>query len=1243
MAARSARIAGLLTATAALAATVLVATTSLPVSAATINNPPTRLYMAPTGTIVPPNVPVGTMPMTGTDPISGDDRGIVVTAPVGPNNCVLGEPDWDVDDCSRVQLTVSHGNLTIGTSVETVYEGGNVAFPLYRLSGGALITSITNPPDLASPIIHINGTQAQLSDALADLVYIPDPGYYYSGSNLEYLNILLADADNASNNDSHLVEIMVLDTNSFPIMTGPGTQNADPEIEHVISNGFVVEDEDNDENVDGAQADPPVGGDDPLDGANDEMLLVAVLECGTTPVANSGFELQGGTFQQDDGQLQDLLELFYDVNSDPLLSAAVDRIVDGINAIAPDVLSKDYTTSNPADWTTAFAGIGTMLDVRYALDEITFLHHTPGDTCTLVTVISDLGNNGLPFQYVGDPPEGFEVPFAGFAVASTTINVSDLDTIDASFEEGTFVLEGETAELTIVVTPPIHPAFDVRVSAVDIGDATPGDDYANFSDLTVSIGENETEVVVSTNAFNDLDIEGEEVFLFEITAPTLPPPGAFTRPPGFEITSDNNSAPVVIVDEDDGLNTLDVSIESTATISEGTTGPVIISISPASHPAFALEVNTADGTAAAPGDYTALTDFPIVVPANATTVEVDLSTIENLVDAPDKDFQIFLSSPSPAPLGYDIVLGNSSSTVTIEDDDDPTPITISVPATLDIAEGATAPVNISISPATHPAFDVVVSTTNGTAVAPGDYTAISDVTVNIPANATSVPIDLTTFQNANVDAGGLDFTLTVTSPVVPPSGFTVSPSSDSTLVTITDDDSDPTAITLSVPATFDIAEGATAPVNISISPATHPAFDVVVSTTNGTAIAPGDYTAINSVTVNIPANATSVPIDLTTFQNGDVDPGGLTFTLTISAPVVPPIGFTVSPSSDSTAVTITDDDVPPPDTTNPDVTINEGSGQADPTSSTPVIFDVVFTETVTGFTDTDVTITGTAGATTATVTGAGTTYTVTVTTIPNTGTVIATINSGVATDAAANPNNASTSTDNSVQYNAPPSGSPLVVTVPSDVVVGNDPGQAGATVTYPAATSSGGEAPVTIVCSPASGTFFAIGTTTVTCTATDSAPPDMDSVGSGRRLEAVDSDSFSVTVNDVEPPTINDPADLSITAVGSTPPVVLYANPSSADNVPGQVVSCNPPSGSTFPIGTTVVTCTATDVAGNTASTTFTIVVVRGRQLPATGSSSSWPTGLALGFILGGMFLLTAAHVGGTRRRLLPVRSNGRR
>src|SRR4029077_11778066 len=53
----------------------------------------------------------------------------------------------------------------------------------------------------------------------------------------------------------------------------------------------------------------------------------------------------------------------------------------------------------------------------------------------------------------------------------------------------------------------------------------------------------------------------------------------------------------------------------------------------------------------------------------------------------------------------------------------------------------------------------------------------------------------------------------------------------------------------------------------------------------------------------------------------------------------------------------------------PSVTINQAAGQADPTSASPINFTVVFSESVTNFTTGDVTLSGTAGATTATVTG----------------------------------------------------------------------------------------------------------------------------------------------------------------------------------------------------------------------------------------------------------------------------------
>ncbi len=120
--------------------------------------------------------------------------------------------------------------------------------------------------------------------------------------------------------------------------------------------------------------------------------------------------------------------------------------------------------------------------------------------------------------------------------------------------------------------------------------------------------------------------------------------------------------------------------------------------------------------------------------------------------------------------------------------------------------------------------------------------------------------------------------------------------------------------------------------------------------------------------------------------------------------------------NNNAASTSTDNSVNYEDTTAPTVTINQAAGQADPTSASPVGYTVVFSEPVTGFTGNDLTYTGTAGATTATVSGSGSTYTVNVSGMTQTGTVRPTIASGRAQDVSGNNNAASTSTDNTVQY-----------------------------------------------------------------------------------------------------------------------------------------------------------------------------------------------------------------------------------
>src|SRR5687768_7262963 len=107
------------------------------------------------------------------------------------------------------------------------------------------------------------------------------------------------------------------------------------------------------------------------------------------------------------------------------------------------------------------------------------------------------------------------------------------------------------------------------------------------------------------------------------------------------------------------------------------------------------------------------------------------------------------------------------------------------------------------------------------------------------------------------------------------------------------------------------------------------------------------------------------------------------------------------------------------DSTAPTVSINQAAGQADPTAAGPISFTAVFSEAVSGFTAADVTIGGTAGGTkTATVSGGPSTYTVAVSGMTTSGTVTATIAAGVAQDAAGNSNTASTSTDNSVSFDA---------------------------------------------------------------------------------------------------------------------------------------------------------------------------------------------------------------------------------
>jgi hypothetical protein len=80
---------------------------------------------------------------------------------------------------------------------------------------------------------------------------------------------------------------------------------------------------------------------------------------------------------------------------------------------------------------------------------------------------------------------------------------------------------------------------------------------------------------------------------------------------------------------------------------------------------------------------------------------------------------------------------------------------------------------------------------------------------------------------------------------------------------------------------------------------------------------------------------------------------------------------------------------------------------------------------------------------------------------------------------------------------------------------------------------------------------------------------------------------------DTTPPVVTVPEDMMVEATGPDGAQVSFEEePSATDDVDGPVdVTCDYNSGDTFPIGETVVTCSAEDTAGNSAEETFTVTV----------------------------------------------------
>ncbi len=153
-----------------------------------------------------------------------------------------------------------------------------------------------------------------------------------------------------------------------------------------------------------------------------------------------------------------------------------------------------------------------------------------------------------------------------------------------------------------------------------------------------------------------------------------------------------------------------------------------------------------------------------------------------------------------------------------------------------------------------------------------------------------------------------------------------------------------------------------------------------------------------------------------------------------------------------------------------------------------------------------------------------------------------------------------------------------IITCPSDITE-ECTSPSGAVVTFAAPATDDHDPTPLVACVPPSGSTFAEGTTTVNCTATDD---------SGNSAMC----SFDLTVEDTTPPTITCPADiLKLTSLAGGGWFVSFSVGASDVCDPAPDVVCVPPSGSFFPLGTTLVTCTATDDSSNSSMCSFQVTI----------------------------------------------------
>ncbi len=236
--------------------------------------------------------------------------------------------------------------------------------------------------------------------------------------------------------------------------------------------------------------------------------------------------------------------------------------------------------------------------------------------------------------------------------AAPTFTVSDVTVAEGN---GGFLATSKILAFTVSLTGPLTTAASVRYATAD-GTATTAD-YGAKPLTTLSFSAGQTSKVVNVTVKGDTVFEPNETMLLQLSSPVG---AAISDAQGVGTITNDDPAPVV-----PGISVDDVTIVEGNPTLLGSTKSVTFTIRLSAPAPSGMSViyNTADGTAVAPGDYTAKAPTVLRFSAGQTSKTVTVTLRMDSLAEPDEAFFLVLHDP----VGATITDGLSVATIRNDD------------------------------------------------------------------------------------------------------------------------------------------------------------------------------------------------------------------------------------------------------------------------------------------------------------------------------------------------------------------------------------------------------------------------------------------------------------------------------------------------------------------------------------------------------------------------------------------------